>query len=94
MLGLVAFSEAPFSDLGVTGVPVTVTLSGVSSTSALGTVSIVAKANVVPTGQSATGSVSGVGVNGDAVAVLPTAVATVGGVTVDVDGEANVPVAG
>jgi hypothetical protein len=56
----------------------------------LGTVSTVAKANVTPTGQSATGGVSGVGVNAQAVAVCPSAVGTVGSVSVLVDGEANV----
>ena len=60
-----------------------------AATSALGTVSTVAKANVTPTGQSATGGVSGVGVNAQAVAVCPSAVGTVGSVSVLVDGEAN-----
>ena len=48
---------------GAWGEPVPVTLTGLAATSALGTISVVAKANVIPTGQSATGSVSGVGVN-------------------------------
>ena len=61
-----------------------------AATSALGTVSTIAKANVTPTGQAATGGVSGVGVNAQAVAVCPSAVGTLGSVSVLVDGEANV----
>lgn len=73
------------------GEPLPVTLTAPSAaTSALGTISVVAKANITPTGQSATGGISGVGVNGDAVAVCPTAVGTLGSVSVLVDGEANV----
>ena len=73
------------------GEPLPVILTAPSAaTSALGTVSVVAKANVTPTGQSATGGVSGVGVNAQAVAVCPSAVGTLGSVSVLVDGEANV----
>ena len=39
------------------GEPNPVTLTGLAATSAVGSVTIVAKANVIPTGQSATGSV-------------------------------------
>jgi len=69
--------------------PVTLTAPG-AGTSALGTVAVDAEANVTPTGQSATGGVSGVGVNAQAVAVCPSVVATLGSVSVEVDGEANV----
>ena len=78
-------------DEGSWGTALPVEISAPSAaTSALGTVSTVAKANATPTGQAATGGVSGVGVNAQAVAVCPSAVGTVGSVSVLVDGEANV----
>ena len=92
MLGIVAFSQAPFSDLGSS--ELLFGIDGVSSTSAVGSLSITGATNLTVTGQSATGDISGVGVNAQAIAVCPSALGTLGSVSVDVDGEANVSVSG
>ena len=75
------------------GEPNPVTLTGIAATSAVGTVSIVAKANVIPTSLVGTTGAPVAGVNAQAIASIQGAVGTLGSVSVDVDGEANVPVA-
>jgi hypothetical protein len=75
-------------------VPVSVNLTGFSLTSALGSITLVTNNNLSVTGLSATGAVSGVGVNGQAVATLPSIVSSVGTPTVIADAEANVFPAG
>jgi hypothetical protein len=55
-------------------VPVSVNLTGFSLTSALGSITLVTNNNISVTGLSATSAVSGVGVNGQAVATLPSIV--------------------
>ena len=69
--------------------PVTLTAPG-AATSALGTVAVDAEANVVPASLVGTTGAPVAGVNGQAIAVCPSAVATLGAVSVEVDGEANV----
>ena len=76
------------------GEPNPVTLTGVAATSAVGSVTIVAKANVIPSSLVGTSGAPVAGVNAQAIASIQGAIGTVGGVSVDVDGEANVPVAG
>ena len=80
MLGIVAFSQAPFSDLGSS--ELLFSIDGVSSTSAVGSLSITGASNLIITGQSATGDISGVGVNAQAIAVCPSALGTLGSVSV------------
>jgi len=63
------------------------TFKGLTS---LGTLGIDAEANVIPTGQSATSAVGGVGVNGKAVVALPTLVSSVGTPSVLTNADANV----
>jgi hypothetical protein len=53
-------------------------LNGFVGTSALGSITLVTNNNLSVTGLSATGAVSGVGVNGQAVATLPSIVSSVG----------------
>ena len=70
--------------------------SGVSATGStfdptLGNI-VEAKANVFPTGQSATSVVGGVGVNGKAVVALPTLVSSVGTPSVLTNADANVTI--
>jgi hypothetical protein len=64
--------------------------SGVAGTSALGTITLVTNNNISVTGLSATSAVSGVGVNAQAVATLPSLVSSVGTVSVQIQAEANV----
>jgi len=73
--------------------PVTLTAPG-AGTSALGTVAVVAKANVVPASLVGTTGAPQAGVNAQAIASVPGVVATLGSVSVAVDGEANVTPAG
>jgi len=80
------WGSGPWGEPAVTLVNVT----GLAATSALGTVTTDAEANVAVTGQSATGAVSGVGVNGNAVAVLPSIVSSVGTPSVLTNADANV----
>jgi len=56
--GFSTFSGAPFADLG--SVSITINVTGVEATGAVGTVSVVAKAVVSPTGVSATGYIGNV----------------------------------
>lgn len=65
------------------------TFKGLTS---LGTLGIDAEANVIPTGQSATSAVGGVGVNGKAVVALPTLVSSVGTPSVLTNADANVTI--
>ena len=88
MFGISAFAQSPFAALG--GSPIRVEISGVASTSALGTTTQTGIGNVTPTGQVGTSAVAGVGVNAQAVATLPSLVSTVGSVAVTTDAEANV----
>jgi len=67
-----------------------VELTGQEATGAVGSVTVVGLANVSPTGQEATGAVNGVGVNAQAVAVLPSLLSSVGTPTVTTNAEANV----
>ena len=74
MFGISAFSQSPFASLG--GTPVQVDLSGLAVTASLSDpiqvpISVDAEANVTPSGQAGTSAVSGVGVNAQAVATLP-----------------------
>jgi hypothetical protein len=79
--------------LSVTGKS-NLSLNGFVGTSALGSITLVTNNNLSVTGLSATGEVSGVGVNGQAVATLPSIVSSVGTPTVIADAEANVFPAG
>ena len=86
MFGISAFSQSPFASLG--GTPVQVDLSGLAATALLpdptqvDPVTINADANVSPSGQAGTSAVSGVGVNAQAVATLPSLAGSVGSVSV------------
>ena len=143
MLGLKTFAESPIAALaGVSG-NVSVSLTGQTGTSAVGSATIVAVANFSITGQvgtgsvgtpvislpivfsitgqagtsalgsatpsasalvdnygnnpdeplsALTGSISGIGVNGSVIAILPNLSATVGSVSVTIDAEANVSI--
>ena len=61
-----------------------VVLTGFEATGSLGTVAIVALANIYPDGQEATAAVNGVGVNAQAVAVVPSLDGQLGTVTVQI----------
>ena len=65
--------------------PLTLTAPG-AGTSALGTVSVDAEANVTPASQVGTTGAPTAGVNGKAIAVVPTLLGSVGAVSVNVDG--------
>src|SRR5210317_1358171 len=65
-------------DDGPWGEPVPVTLTGFEATGAVGSLTVIGVANVTVDGQEATGAINGVGVNGNAVAVLPSIVSSVG----------------
>jgi len=54
------WGEGPWSE------PIPVTLTGVAATSALGTVSVVAKANITPSSRVGTGSVGSPSIDGEA----------------------------
>jgi hypothetical protein len=73
--------------------PVILTAPG-AATSALGTVTLVAKANVIPTGQVGTTGAPQAGANGQAIASVPGLVGSVGVLSIEVDGEANVDLTG
>ena len=75
------------------GEPNPVTLTGLAATSALGTATVDAEANITPASLVGTTGAPVAGVNAQAIASIQGAVGTVGSVSVDVDGEANVPVA-
>ena len=73
------------------GEPLPVTLPSPSGlTSALGTPTVDAEANVTPASLVGTTGAPAAGVNAQAIAYLPSALATLGSVSVNVDGEANV----
>ena len=73
------------------GEPLPVILPSPSGlTSALGTPTVDAEANVTPASLVGTTGAPAAGVNAQAIAYLPTALATLGSVSVNVDGEANV----
>ena len=88
--GRSTWGDGPWGQPAVTLVDVT----GQAATSSLGTLSVVAKANVTPASQVGTTNAPVVIVNAQAIATIQGATGTVGTVSVDVDGEANVPVAG
>ena len=65
------WGQGPWSE------PIPVEISGLAGTSALGTITVDAEANVSVTGQSATSAVAGVGVNAQAVATLPSLIVSI-----------------
>ena len=89
MFGISAFSQSPFASLG--GTAARVEISGVAATATTAdpttasNITINAKANVTPSGQAGTSAVSGVGVNAQAVATLPSLAGSVGSVSVTTD---------
>ena len=92
MLGLKTFAESPIAALaGVSG-NISVSLTGQTGTSALGSAAAKADSDVAVTGQAATTGLSGIGVNGSVIAILPNLSATVGSVSVTIDAEANVSI--
>jgi hypothetical protein len=67
-----------------------ISVNGLAGTSQLGNITLVTNNNISVTGLSVTGEVSGVGVNAQAVATLPSLVSSVGTVSVQIQAEANV----
>ena len=67
-----------------------VVLTGFAGTSAIGTVAVIGESNLTLDGQSATAAVNGVGVNAQAVAVVPSLDSQLGTVSVQIQAEANV----
>jgi hypothetical protein len=73
------------------GEPLPVTLTAPSAaTSAVGSLTVDAEANVTPASLVGTTGTPAAGVNAQAIVYLPSALATLGSVSVNVDGEANV----
>lgn len=84
--GRSTWGDGPWGEPAATLVPV----SGQSATSALGIVSVIADSNITLVGQEATAAVNGVGVNAQAVAVVPSLDSQLGTVSVQIQAEANV----
>jgi len=84
--------QAATGGVGTVALPETVTITGQSSTGAVGATTLSGLANIVPTGQQTSGLISGLGVGGSVIAILPSLSSTVGSVSVSINGEANVSI--
>ena len=84
--------QAATGGVGTVALPETIAITGQSSTGAVGTTTLSGLANIVPTGQQSSALISGLGVGGSVIAILPSLSGTVGSVSVSIDGEANVSI--
>ena len=84
--------QAATGGVGTVALPETVTITGQSSTGAVGATTLSGLANIVPTGQQTSALISGLGVGGSVIAILPSLSSTVGSVSVSINGEANVSI--
>jgi len=73
-------------------IPKSFSISGQVGTSALGSAVAKADSDVAVTGQAATTGLSGIGVNGGVIAIIPSLSSSLGSVSVTIDAEANVSI--